>query len=130
MIPFDDLRPGLFVAIRYARPAPASDQWTHVPNPRVWRVLGVSAPYVGLEDLATGHRHAFDGAAYEFEHLRPEFVRAIFPEQFPATAAAAQETETRPEPRPRRAPAQELGADGFPKPVRLMTINPYGRRQR
>lgn len=122
MIPLDDMKPGLYVAIRFARASPTEDEWDHVPSPRVWKVLAVSAPYIAAECLTTGQKRALDAAVYEFEHLREDFVRALFPEKFdkprPAASSSAKTDE------------QERDKDGYPKPVRLLTINPAGRRQR
>jgi hypothetical protein len=122
VIPQDDLKPGMYVAIRFARTSPTDDVWDHVQSPRVWKVLSVSPPYVAAECLMTGQKRALDAAAYEFEHLRVEFVRALFPEKFDKPAAALT--------RAAQTKDEERDRDGYPKPIRLMSIDPSGRCQR
>jgi hypothetical protein len=120
VIPMDDMKPGLFVAIRFSRTSPTDDVWDHVPSPRVWRVLSISTPYVAVECLMTGQKRALDASVYEFEHLRVEFVRALFPDKVDKKIAPARAGETS---------ERELDDQGYPKHVRLLTINPSGRRQ-
>ena len=120
MIHPEDLKPGLFVAIRYARQHPLDEEWEHVAVPAIYRVLSVALPYVALQFLADGRRFAADVAAYEFEQMRPEFVAAIFP-------GAADPARA-----PARTPAAPASDDrdelGYPKPVRLATIKAPGQR--
>ena len=121
MIPAEDLRPGLYVAIRYARQHPLDDRWDHVAAPALYRVTAVALPYVALECLGSGRKFPVDAAVFEFEQLRPEFVAAIHPEVL----------EWRPTTAPTPAPAQtadDRDEQGYPRPVRVMTIKSSGQR--
>lgn len=112
MIPPEDMKPGIFVAVRYARQHPLDDEWAHVATPAVYRVVSVALPYVALEELATGYKFPADVSVFEFEHLRPEFVAAIFPDQLTRAPRAAAHRET----------GEDRDEQGYRKPVRLMTI--------
>jgi hypothetical protein len=115
----EDMRPGLYVAIRFARQHPQDEDWAHIAVPAVYRILSVAVPYVALECLNTGRKIAADLAVYEFEQLRPEFVAALFPGAIAAPAPAPKAAR----------PADDRDEQGYPKPVRLATIkSPGGRR--
>ncbi len=114
MIAAEDLKPGLYVAIRYARQHPLDSEWAHVATPAVYRVLSVALPYAALECLASGRRFPADLSVFELEHLRPEFVATLFPD-----AAARRESPQ---------PADERDERGYPKPQVLMTIKAPGHR--
>ncbi|MDD5301521.1 MAG: hypothetical protein PHS14_00315 [Elusimicrobia bacterium] len=120
MIHPEDLRPGLYVAIRYARAHPLDQDWDHVATPALYRILSVSLPYVALECLASGRRFPADVAAFEFEQVRPEFVAQIHPHLAAAAASPAPTTGS--------APEDDRDAQGYPRPVRLMTIRSAGQR--
>ena len=111
----EDLKLGLFVAIRFARAHPQDDVWAHVATPAVYRVIGVALPYVALECVVTKRRFPADVSVFEFEHLRPEFVHALYPEQTARTPQAARGGEQ----------IDDRDEQGYPKPVRLATIKAY-----
>lgn len=118
MIHPEDMRAGLYVAIRFARQHPDDSEWGHIAVPAVYRVLSVALPYVALECLNTGHKLPADVSVYEFEQLRPEFVAALFPGKTDPAPAA-----------PAPARADDRDEQGYPKPVRIATIrSPGGRR--
>lgn len=106
------MKPGLFVAIRYARQHPLDDEWNHVAAPAVYRVVSVALPYVALEDLASGRKLPADVCVFEFEQLRPEFVAALFPDKMDRTSLRIHNKPV----------AEERDEQGYRRPVRVMTI--------
>lgn len=115
MIHPEDMRPGLYVAIRFVREHLLDDVWDQVASPAVYRVVTVALPYVALADLVTGRRFPVDVTLFEFEHLRPEFVEAVHPE-------LARRPPPAPSARAATPSENNLDEQGYRKPVRVMTI--------
>lgn len=115
MIPAEDLRASLFVAVRFARQDPRDADWAHVAAPAIYRVLSLALPYVALECLASGRKFPVDASVFEFEQMRPEFVASIFPDQMIRAPRAAA----------RQEPQEDRDEQGYRKPVRLATIKAY-----
>ncbi len=108
MIPADDLKEGLFVAVRYMRRHPDKDVWEHIASPILYRVLGVSLPYVGLEDFGCKEKIMLDTSVFAFEQVRPDLVAALFPESIKRARAAIK--------------SEEFDDQGYRKPMLVMTI--------